>query len=129
MRVIEYREIKFRTITRALNIKKEGTSYGPLATDIIPLGKFADNCTIVNVTHKTDTGTVDFNLEKRAAGTPATTGTKVWSADKQADSSYTIETSFTSASITADQWLVYVASAVASSPTELWISIEIAINE
>jgi len=113
---------KNKTVRKILYIED------PTAADVFPLLSVADNCTLVRVTHKTDTGTVDFNLEKRAEGTPATAGTNVWTVDKQASSTSTAETTFDSAAIPADNWLVYAASAAASSPTKLWITIEYTID-
>lgn len=113
---------KNKTVEKILYVEN------PAASDVFPLLKVPDACTLVRVTHQTDTGTVDFNLEKRAEGTPATAGTDVWTTDKQAGSTMTGETSFNSAAIPADNWLIFSASAVASSPTKLWISIEYTIN-
>ena len=113
---------KNKTIKKILYVEN------PTASDVFPLLKVPDACTLVRVTHQTDTGTVNFNLEKRAEGTPATAGTDVWTTDKQAGSTMTAETIFNSAAIPADNWLVFAASAVATSPTKLWISIEYTID-
>ena len=47
-----------------------------------------------------------------------------WSTIATAGSTRTIETSFNNETIGADEWLYYAASAVASTPTKIWIGIE-----
>ena len=71
----------------------------------------------------TDVGTVDFNIEKRSKLTPDVAGTNVESSDIQATAAGLDDTSFTSPAISADSWLTFSASAVASSPTKLWDSL------
>ena len=110
------------TVARILYIEN------PAATDSFPIGYVAEAASLVAVRAVTDVGTVDFNIEKRSKLTPDVAGTDVWSSDKQAAASGLEQTSFDSGAIAADQWLHYSASAVASSPTKLWISVEYQIN-
>lgn len=97
-------------------------------TDDFPLGYVPQGCTVTKVVHKTDTGTVTYNIEKRAQLTPDLAGTNIWTVDEVASSTGEVITSFDSASISADQWLNFNASAVASSPTKLWIAVVAEIN-
>lgn len=96
----------------------------PESTDVYPIVKVAKDMTISRLTHKVDTGTIDFNLDVRAEGTPETSGTNVWTAYKQATTASTVETSFTSSAVTDNQWLVYAASGTTGTPTKLWVSVE-----
>ena len=100
----------------------------PLNTDSFSICFIAEAATMVAVRAITDVGTVDFNIEKRGKLTPDQAGTNIWTADKVATVSGLEQTSFDSGSISADDWLTYAASAVASSPTKLWISVEYTID-
>lgn len=100
----------------------------PTATDAFPIGYIPQSATVIAVRAITDTGTVDFNIEKRAKLTPDVAGTNVWTADKQATASGMEQTSFDAGAVAADQWLYVAASAIASSPNKLWISVEYAID-
>lgn len=95
----------------------------PASGDSFPIGFTADAATLTAVRAVTDTGTVDFNIEKRAKLTPDAAGTDVWSADKQATASGLEQTSFDSPAVDSDTWLHFAASAV-SGATKLWISVE-----
>ena len=95
----------------------------PVATDSMPVFAVGQACTITRITHITDAGTVDWNLEERAEATPATAGTDVYAADEQSGTGNSVDTSFSNAALAANTWLHYSASAVASSPTKLWIKI------
>lgn len=100
----------------------------PAATDEIPICHVPDAATMVRVIGVTDVGTVDFNIEKRAQLTPDVAGTNIFTADKQATASGLNQTSFDSGAVAADTWLHYSASAVATAPTKLWITIEYTID-
>lgn len=113
---------KNRSVTKIIYIED------PTAADSFPMGYVPDAATMVAVRAVTDVGTVDFNIEKRSKLTPDVAGTDIWSADKQATSSGLEITGFDSGSIGADEWLHFAASAVASSPTKLWISLEYTID-
>jgi hypothetical protein len=116
------------TATEARRVAKVIYIEDPLATDAFPLGYVPHAATLVAVRAVTDVGTVDFNIEKRAKLTPDVAGTDIWTVDKQATTSGLEQTSFDSGSVGEDQWLHYVASAVASSPGALWISLEYTID-
>lgn len=100
----------------------------PTAADAFPLGYVPDTATLVAVRAVTDTGTVDFNIEKRAKLTPDVAGTNVWTVDQQATAAGLEQTSFDSGAISADSWLHFAASATGGSPTKLWVSIEYTID-
>lgn len=113
---------KNRTVTKIIYIED------PKATDSFPMGYVPDAAAMVAVRAVTDVGTVDFNIEKRVKLTPDVAGTDIWTADKQATTAGLEQISFDSGSIGADEWLHFAASAVASSPTKLWISLEYTID-
>lgn len=80
---------------------------------------------LARVTHKvtgSSTPTVDFNLEKRNEDDPFSAGTGVWSGDKTADTSSTVETSFDAGDISARQSVWYVASAKTGTVSKVMIS-------
>ncbi len=113
---------KNKTVAKIIYIEN------PTASDSFPLGYVPDAATLVAVRAVTDTGTANFNIEKRGKLTPGSAGTDVWSVDQQATSSGLEQTSFDSGSISADSWLQLAASAVAGSPTRLWVSVEYVID-
>jgi hypothetical protein len=96
---------------------------GLSATDTWPVFSVPFACTITRITHITDTGTVDWNLEERAEATPFTAGTDVYASDEQSSSTNSVDTSFANASLAAHAGLEYVASAVSGTPTKLRIQI------
>ncbi|MBI1825880.1 MAG: hypothetical protein HY287_05845 [Planctomycetes bacterium] len=113
---------KNKTLTKSIYIEN------PTSTDELPLGYVPDASTIVAVRAVTNTGTVDFNIEKRNKFSPGSAGTNIWSADKQANSTGLEQATFDSAAISADQWLHYSASATIGTPAKLWISVEYTID-
>lgn len=100
----------------------------PADTDVFPVAFVGDAVTMVKVWGQTDTGTVDFNIEERATTSPGSSGTDTLTADLQSTSSGANSSSFSNSSIAADSWLVFVASATASSPTKLWVAFEYTID-
>lgn len=113
---------KNKTVTKIIYIED------PTATDSFPMGYVPNAAAMVAVRAVTDTGTVDFNIEKRAKLTPDVAGTDIWTADKQATAAGLEQTGFDSGSIGADEWLHFSASAVAGAPTKLWVSLEYTID-
>ncbi len=113
-----------RTIVRMLYIES------PQATDEIPMGPVPDAATMVRVVAATDAGTVTFNIEKRAQTTPYTAGTNIFSSDQVAGTGGSVlnTTTFNSGQIAAASWLHFSASAIASSPTKLWVWAEYTID-
>jgi len=90
---------------------------------------FCDEASTVNeVWAETDTGTVDFNIEKRAHGSAESAGTNIFTSDVQADDDGYNTTTINSPTVSADYWLFYCSSAVASSPTKLWIVVKYTLN-
>ena len=71
---------------------------------------------------------MDFNIEHRATNTPDVAGTDTLSSDLQATSSSASSSSFSDATVPAERWLNFNASAVAGSPSKLWVAIEYTID-
>ena len=101
----------------------------PAASDSFPIGYVPDAATLVAVRAVTDTGTVDFNIEKRGKLTPDVAGSDVWSADKQATASGLEQSTFDSPAIAADSWLHYATSAIGGGVTRLWLSLEYSVDD
>lgn len=78
---------------------------------------------IVEIFTWTDTGTVDFNIEIRSD--PDAAGTNILTADVQATSSGVSSTAFAVSEVDGRNWLAVAASAIASSPTKLWIAFDV----
>lgn len=95
----------------------------PSASDSFPLTFLGEAATISRIVAVTDTGTVTFNIEKRSKTTPYTAGTDINSSDFTATSSALETSSFSSGSVSADSWLWYAATSVASSPTKLTLTV------
>ncbi len=114
--------VKNRTLTKIVYIEN------PTATDSFPVTFLADAVTIVQVRGVTDVGTVDFNIEHRATDAPDVAGTNTLTADLQAGASGAVSTSFADATVPAERWLNFNASAVTASPTKLWVAIEYTID-
>ncbi len=101
----------------------------PTATDSFPVMFVPNDITLVQVRGVTDVGTVDFNIEYRATDTPDVAGTDILTADLQAAAAGASTTTFDGGgAAAAETWLNYNASAVASSPTKLWVAIEFIID-
>ena len=76
----------------------------------------------------TDTGSVDFNIEHRATNTPDVAGTDTLTADLQATAAGASSSTFSDATVPAERWLNYSASAAAGSPMKLWVALEYTID-
>jgi hypothetical protein len=113
---------KNKTVTRIIYIEN------PAATDELPIAYVPDAATMVAVRAVTDVGTVNFNIEKRVKLTPDVAGTNVWTVDKQATAAGLEQLTFDAGAVSADNWLHYSASAVASAPTKLWVTLEYTID-
>jgi hypothetical protein len=101
----------------------------PKANDEFPMLYVGDAATVVAVRAVTDVGTVNFNLEKRGKLTPDQAGTDVDTTDFVASVAGIEQTSgFESAGISADQWLSYVCTSVASGPSAVWVTVEYTIT-
>lgn len=70
--------------------------------------------------------TVDFNIEKRSS--PNTAGTNILTSDLQSTTSGVSTTTFSSSSITADEWLWVDISSVSGTVTSMSISLSIAVG-
>lgn len=113
---------KLKTVSRVLYIES------PQATDVIPICYVPDAATVIAIRSVTDAGTVTFNIEQRGKFTPATTGTNCLSADQVADTTgEEVTSSFNDATVPADNWLVYVASAM-SGAGKVWVSVEYTVD-
>ncbi len=95
----------------------------PAATDSYPVFAVPTACTITRISHITDTGTVTWNMEERAAATPDVAGTDVYASDEVASAAQSVDTSFSNATLAQYSWLHYACTSVASSPTKLWIAV------
>lgn len=95
----------------------------PIATDDFPLAFIHSAATVISIVAVTDVGTVDFNIEKRNQLTPDVAGTDIDGSEMQATTSGLNQTSFTAGDIDPDTWLNYNASAVATTPTKVWVKI------
>ena len=95
----------------------------PTATTLFPIFSVPATCTVNRVMHQVDSGSLVFNLEERASGTPATAGTDVFAADKTAVTTLTSETTFANTSLAADSWVYLVASGLGGTPTKAWIRV------
>jgi len=100
----------------------------PRAADSWPIAYVGDPATVVAVRAITDVGTVDFNIEKRGKLTPDVAGTDINTGEMVATAAGLEDTSFASPAVSADNWLSVEISAVASSPTLLWITVEYTID-
>ena len=96
----------------------------PSSSTDLPLLFLFHPIELVEVFTWTDTGTVDFNIEIRSAA-PDASGTNVMTADVQATDSGVSVTNFSVYEVDERNWLAVSASAVASSPTKLWISLDV----
>lgn len=96
----------------------------PTATDAFPIGSIPIAATVTGISAVTDAGTVTFNVEKRLATTPATAGTDILTSDKVASTTHSESTGIASAVIASEELLYFVASAVASTPTKLWVTVQ-----
>ncbi|MCO6437855.1 MAG: hypothetical protein J5J06_12255 [Phycisphaerae bacterium] len=102
----------------------------PATGDAFPLAFLPADVTFVRVRGVTDTGTVDFQIERRATNTPGSGGTNVLSSALQATSAGASTTSFADGgAVAAGQWLYFVASATSGSPTRLWVALEYTVDE
>ena len=113
---------KNKTVTKIIYIED------PTASDAFPIAFVADDITIVQVRGVTDQGTVEFNIEHRAANTPDVSGTDTLSVDLQATSAGASSSTFSDATVPAQRWLNYNASAASGTATKLWVAIEYTID-
>lgn len=95
----------------------------PASTIAVPLCQWKQDARLASIDAKTDTGTVTFNVEWRAKATPGTTGTELFASDITATST-NATTYGNGIVIPANAYGYFVASATASSPTELWLICE-----
>lgn len=95
----------------------------PTATDLYPMFSIAQTCTVQTVLFQTDAGTITFNLEERASGTPGTAGTDVFASDNSATATLATTSTFSNTSLAAGAWVYLACSAKAGSPTKLWVRV------
>ncbi len=111
----------YRTVTKMIYIED------PTATDSYPICRVPKASTITEVTGITDVGTVDFNIEERSTADVA--GTDLDTTEFVAATTEMSQTSgFENSAIAAKAWLHYAASAVASSPTKVWVTVTYTID-
>lgn len=92
----------------------------PTATDTLLIGVATVDCTIDSIRCTTDTGTVDYDILTRAAGTPFSGGTQVIGTDDQASSTSSLAT-ISDGDYNAGEVLTFLSSAVSGSPGKLFI--------
>ena len=96
----------------------------PTASDLFPIGWTHYPGIVRRVTAETDAGTVDFNITKRLVLSDSFTGgTNIWTSDKQATTSIMTQTTFQSPRVAPDTGFWFDASAIASSPTKIFVTI------
>lgn len=100
----------------------------PTSTGEWMIGFASTAITITKIWAETDTGTVDFNIEQRTFGSFESSGTNVMTSDLQADDNGATQTSFSDATVPSGTYLVYSASAVASSPGEVVVVVEYTVD-
>jgi len=101
----------------------------PVAGDEAYIGEVHSAVTAVEAAGETDTGTVVFNIERRAYGSGFSAGTDILSSDLTATTSRVTTTSFAaSGAIATDQYLWATVTSVTSSPTEFIGSLEYTID-
>jgi len=109
------------TITKLVYIEN------PTASDVLPVFYTPAASTISKVVFGVVGGggtDIDFNLEYRSQLTPDTTsGTQLWTTDEVAGETFEANTTFNDATIPADKWVTYVASAKTGSPTKIYVAI------
>lgn len=98
------------------------------ASDGFGLWKTPYAITITEIAAFTNTGTCTFNIEQRAETTPNTAGTDILTADIVADNDQQESTSFNDATVPIDTWLYFAASAAASGPQKLTVTIRYTID-
>lgn len=113
---------KNRTVSKIVYVES------PKDSDEFPFAYVPDAVTLVELRGVTDTGTVDFNIEHRAAAAPAASGTDVLASDLSATDEGVVASSFVDATVPGGRWLVYRASAVTGSPGKLWVAIVYTID-
>lgn len=97
----------------------------PTDSDEFPIGYVRNPMTVGEIRGQTDAGTVTFNVEHRAQGSPFSTGTEIADgSDVVADNTGATQSGFNDATIPADRWLYFVASATSGTPTKLLVTIE-----
>ena len=92
----------------------------------VRLGRIPWGCTVKRLGSYTDTGTVTFNVEERS--TLGSSGTNILSSDQAADTDgEEVTSSFNLGTLTSGRWLYIDISAVASSPTQvaIWLEVEV----
>jgi|GEM_PF-3614179 len=94
----------------------------PAITDDFPARYIHDAATITSVVYVTGAGTADFNIEKRSKLTPDVAGTNIWTLDKTANTTGAESTTFDSASVAAQSWLMMDISAVTGAGP-LWVAV------
>ena len=97
--------------------------------DGLIIWKWPNAYTIQRVSCATDTGTVTIQLDERAESTPNSAGTDVMTSTLVCDSNNQATTTFTNATIDANDPLNLDIDAIASSPTNVKIWVEIKVND
>ena len=98
------------------------------AADAFGIVKVPSAITITEIAAFTNTGTATFNVEQRAEATPNTAGTDCMTADIVADTDQQEQTSFADATVPANTWLYFAASAVSGGAKKLTLTIKYTVD-
>ena len=114
--------LSFASAGSSYKLKDKQSLYrtSPTATDTLLIGVATVDCTIDSIRCTTDTGTVDYDILTRGAGTPFSGGTQVIGTDDQASSTSSLA-AISDGDYNAGEVLTYIASAVSGSPGKLLI--------
>ncbi len=98
----------------------------PTDSDDFPVMSEQQDITLDKIRSYTDVGTVTLNIEERI--TPAGSGVITLTSSLVADVGGEASSTFSNDEVDAEDWLAIVTSAVASSPTKLWVAIDYTID-
>lgn len=105
------------TLALSWSIGLGNSAIDTITTGTFWLGKIPNNYTATEIAACTNTGTITFNINKRAETTPNTTGTDIMTSSLVADSDQQETSSFSSATITRNQWLALSIISITGDPT------------
>lgn len=117
-------DVELKTRIESIAVENPVTGHAGLVQMMFPTA-----ITITRLNCSTDTGTVDIQLDERAAATPNTPGTNIMAAALQCDNNEAAQTSFSNAGIASRVPLNLDIDAVASSPIQVRIFVEYTIDD
>lgn len=97
----------------------------PSSNDRLPIGSNGNNAiTITKIWAKTNTGTIDLNIQWIAKATVGGVGTNILTSTLVADSNGEESTDFSDATIPANSWFQLQTTGASGSPGELYVTME-----